>query len=84
MRHVEITSKVDADGILRLSVPLGAAEANREVKVVVGPAEIPIALSPPDREEWQTFVRCMAGCISDPTFRRQEQGEYEQRSDLFP
>jgi hypothetical protein len=82
--HVEITSRVDADGVLRISVPLGASEANREVKVVVEPADVPGAFSPPDRDEWRDFVHRMAGCISDPTFQRPEQGQYERRSDLFP
>jgi len=82
--HVEITSRVDADGVLRICVPLGADEANREVKVVVEPANVSETIPSSDRQEWREFVRSMAGCISDPTFERPTQGEYEQRSDIFP
>ncbi len=84
MSHVEITSRVGADGVLRIAVPFGPNEANREVRVTVEPAEV---CAPPDRssrEEWRDFVRGMAGCISDPTFQRAEQGEYERRSVAFP
>ena len=84
MSHVEITSRVDADGVLRICVPLGADEANREVKVVVEPTDVLGSLSPPARQAWRDFVQSMAGCISDPTFERRGQGEYEQRSELFP
>ncbi len=84
MSHVEITSRVGADGVLRIAVPFGPGEANREVKVIVEPAA---AVAPPggsSREEWQAFVKSMAGCISDPTFQRAEQGQYERRSEAFP
>jgi hypothetical protein len=84
MSHVEITSRVDADGVLRISLPFGLDEANREVKVIVEPADLRGPLSQPNRDEWREFVRTMAGCISDPTFRRPDQGEYERRSEVFP
>jgi hypothetical protein len=84
MSHVEITSRVDADGVLRISVPFGLKEANREVKVIVESKTQGTLLSTCDREEWRDFVRSMAGCISDPTFQRPEQGEYERRSEVFP
>jgi hypothetical protein len=82
--HVEITSRVDADGVLRICVPLGADEANREVKVVVEPKNVTDSPRPTDRQEWREFVETMAGCISDPSFERPIQGDYEQRSDIFP
>jgi hypothetical protein len=84
MSHVEITSRVDADGVLRISLPFGLDEANREVKVIVEPADHRGPLSQPNQEEWRDFVRTMSGCISDPTFQRPDQGEYEQRSEAFP
>jgi hypothetical protein len=83
MSHVEITSRVDVDGVLRISVPVGINNANREVKVIVEPTDVRVPLSQPDREEWRTFVKAMAGCISDPTFQRPDQGEYERRSEVF-
>jgi hypothetical protein len=84
MTHVEIKSRVGADGVLTISLPLGSAEANREVKVIVEPADVSASCSPSTEEEWRNFVRNMAGCIADPTFRRPEQGEYEGRREAFP
>jgi hypothetical protein len=69
MSHVEITSRVGADGVLRIAVPFGPNEANREVRVTVEPAEVRAPSNGPSREEWRDFVRGMAGCISDPTFQ---------------
>ena len=84
MSHVEITSRVGADGVLRIAVPFGPNEANREVKVTVEPAEALTPPGEPSRDEWREFVGSMAGCISDPTFQRAEQGQYERRSEAFP
>jgi hypothetical protein len=84
MSHVELTSRVGADGVLRISVPFGPHEANREVKVTVEPTGVRAPLSRPSREEWQQFIHATAGCISDPTFQRPPQGIYEPRSEAFP
>lgn len=84
MTHVEIRSRVGADGVLTVSLPLGPGEANREVRVVVEPAES-VAKSAEDApEQWRDFIAATAGCIADPTFRRPEQGPYEQRGEVFP
>lgn len=41
------------------------------------------ATSPPmTQDEWGHFILSTAGSISDPTFLRHEQGEYEQREQL--
>jgi hypothetical protein len=34
------------------------------------------------QEEWRQFIAETAGSITDPGFRRHEQGEYEQRDPL--
>lgn len=34
------------------------------------------------QEEWRDFVMRMAGSITDPTFRRHDQGTFEVREDL--
>jgi hypothetical protein len=84
MCHVEIKSRVGADGVLIVSLPLGLSEANREVKVVVEPIDNSAMSLPLSRAKWQDFIAGMAGCISDPTFRRPDQGEYERRNEVFP
>jgi len=82
MSSIEIRSKVDADGILNLSVPIGTSSANREVKVTVESIDdLETAMLP---DAWMSFVHEMAGSIDDPTFDRHGQMEFEQRADLFP
>lgn len=83
MESYEYSTRVGADGSLDLHLELGPAQANREVKVVVQP----VVKSPAEemsQEQWQAFVKGIAGSISDPSFVRQEQGEYENRSEVFP
>ena len=78
MTSIEVKSKVDASGVLNLSIPLGAAEANREVRVTVEPLDEVMS-----DERWRKFVNETAGSIPDPTFQRHPQGEFERRDELF-
>lgn len=77
MTPVMLNSKVDGDGVLRLSVPLGQALSGQEVQVTVAAVRRPLT-----QEEWTTCVLATAGSIPDPTFMRHEQGEYEKRDEL--
>ena len=82
MTSIEIKSRVDSNGVLNLSIPFGAADANREVLVTVEPLDdLPAAIS---TEQWRKFVHEMAGSITDPSFQRHPQGDFEQRDELFP
>jgi hypothetical protein len=83
MTHVEIKSRVGADGVLTVTLPLGPEEANREVRVIVEPTGHCESTESSAPEDWHTFVNRMAGCISDPTFQRPDQGQYEQRGEVF-
>jgi hypothetical protein len=78
----ELIAQVGADGVLTLSVPLGRGDANKTVRVVVETVEGAATDPAMSREEWERFVHSMAGRITDPTFDRQPQGEYEQRDQL--
>ncbi len=77
----ELTAQVGADGVLTLTVPLTPEDANKTVRVVVETVETP---SGPitDPQEWHRFVERIAGSITDPTFLRHPQGEYEERAEL--
>jgi hypothetical protein len=46
MTHIELRTKVGPDGVLTLTVPVGIAEANREVKVVVESVEPAVKRAP--------------------------------------
>jgi hypothetical protein len=78
MTSIELTSKVDASGVLNLCIPLGTAEAFREVRVIVEPLDKVMS-----DEQWRQFVCETAGSITDPTFQRHPQGEFERREELF-
>jgi len=73
MMRVVVRSRVDADGVLRVAVPVGAAEADREMQITIEPLAAP-QMTP---DEWRQFVRSTAGSITDPTFIRHPQGEFE-------
>jgi hypothetical protein len=78
-----VTTRVGADGILMLSVPLGASDANKAVRVTVETVEeASVVLPPTDREAWLRFLERTAGSITDPTFERPAQGDYEERDAL--
>jgi hypothetical protein len=80
MDRIVIHSRVGADGVLRLNVPIGASAADGEVEVTIEAARV----GPPSmtQEEWRDFVLTTAGSITDPSFVRHEQGEYERREEL--
>ena len=78
MISIEIKSRADENGIVNLSISLGAGDAHREVRVIVEPLDEVVSV-----ERWQQFVHETAGSISDPSFQRHPQGEFECREDLF-
>jgi len=78
MNRVVLHSRVGADGILHITVLMGKADADREVQVTIDPAGPP----PMTQEEWRDFVLTTAGSITDPSFVRHEQGQYERREEL--
>jgi hypothetical protein len=75
MNRTVLKSIVSSDGVLHLDVPLGTGAANMEVQIIVEPA----TPAPMSQGEWRRFVMETAGSITDPAFRRWEQGGYEKR-----
>ena len=79
MSRVVVCSRVGADGVLQLCVPVGRQHANRDVEVTIAIAE------PKDdkvaQEEWRQFVLSTAGAWQGE-LERPPQGEYEQRDEL--
>ena len=65
------------NGILQLTLPLGTADADREVQITVEPVG-PQALSP---QEWRQRILETAGKWQGE-LERPEQGAYEQREPL--
>lgn len=79
MKRMVLRSKIDDDGVLRMVLPVGQAEAAKEVQVTVEPLP---PTKPITQEAWAGWVKSMAGCISDPTFERGPQGEFEVREEM--
>ncbi len=75
MTRMTLSTRVGADGVLH--VPLGANEANREVRVTIEPA----GRTPMSQEEWRAWVRATAGSWQGE-LERSEQGDYEKREPL--
>jgi predicted RNase H-like HicB family nuclease len=57
MDRVEVNSRVGSDGVLRLSLPLPAADANRDVRVTVEPLDS----SERAKEDYRAFILRTAG-----------------------
>lgn len=77
MNRIVITSKVGSDGVLHLDLPVGQAEADREVQVTVESVQPPSMT----QEEWRAFILSTAGTWQGE-FERPPQGDYEQREPL--
>ncbi|MCC6419066.1 MAG: hypothetical protein IT429_12600 [Gemmataceae bacterium] len=77
MTRIVVTSKVGPDGVLHLTLPVGTADANQEVRVTVEPVVGPM----PTAEEWRRAVLATAGQWRGD-FERPLQGDYEEREPL--
>jgi hypothetical protein len=77
MNRVVIKSKVDSNGVLQLTLPLGLPDAGREVQITIEPAGPP-AMS---QEEWRRAILATSGKWQGD-FERPEQGELEEREQL--
>lgn len=75
MKTLRLRSHADANGMLELNVPTGMPDTDLDVTVVVQPAR-------QQQAEWDRLVSETAGSISDPSFVRHAQGEFEDRSEL--
>ena len=74
MAQLSFTVRVGADGVLH--VPLGQAQANRDVRVTVEPAA-PVPVSP----DYLDFLKATAGAWQGD-FERPPQGDYEERNSM--
>jgi hypothetical protein len=77
LSNIIIDSVIGPDGTLHLDVPIGIENANKPVRVVIEAGRKPMS-----QAEWDSFVRSMAGSITDPTFERPPQLPVESRESL--
>jgi hypothetical protein len=77
MNRIVVKSRIGSNGILQLSLPVGSADADREVQITVDPVGPPI----PSPDEWRRGILETAGKWQGE-FERPEQGEFELRETL--
>lgn len=77
MNRIVLKSKVGADGVLRVTVPVGEADADREVQLTIEP----IASAAASPQDYLNFLQATAGAWQGD-FERPEQGDYEERDPL--
>jgi hypothetical protein len=79
MTPTTFTSRVGADGILSVSIPLSPSDANLEVRVTVESVNPKPKMT---QDEWKTWLGSLAGRWQGE-FERPDQGEFEQRDALL-
>lgn len=77
MTRMELTSRVGTDGVLSIRLPIGLADADREVKITVEP--VSPATDTAEESDWHRFLDETAGAWSGEKLVRPEQGEFEKR-----
>ncbi|HUQ69303.1 MAG TPA: hypothetical protein VM165_07270 [Planctomycetaceae bacterium] len=77
MTRLVVRSRVDADGVLRVTVPVGAADADREVQVTIESVATPAA----SHASYVAWLESIAGQWQGD-FERLPQGDFEPRDEL--
>jgi hypothetical protein len=77
MQRLIVKSRVGGDGVLRVIVPVGEADADQEVQLTIEPLSAPVQ----SHQEYLDFLQATAGAWQGD-FERPEQGEYEERDPL--
>jgi hypothetical protein len=83
MTRIELKSRVGPDGTVSVRLPPGTAEPNEDVLVTIEPVE-PTEQVAMSVDEWRRRIAETAGSITDPTFRRHEQGDLREPDSLDP
>lgn len=80
MKTVRYVHESDEKGTLHVDLPVGAPR--RQFEVIVIWQALPERAAPEGRGWPPGWFEATAGAISDPSFIRQEQGDYEEREML--
>ncbi|NWJ95839.1 MAG: hypothetical protein HXX20_08665 [Chloroflexi bacterium] len=84
MQTIKLQAHIGIDGILRLELPLGLAETDLEVLVIVQPMRSIAVLTETEKLGWPPgFFEQTYGSLRDETLIREPQGEYEVREELL-
>jgi hypothetical protein len=80
MQTVQIHSRIGADGVLKLSLPLGPQDANKDVVVTIRGIESSDSIA--RQQSWIEFIDATYGSCAGLGVERGAQGEYEIRESL--
>jgi len=86
MQSIKLNSHAGADGVLKLEVPVGVADTDFEVMVIVQPVAKVATLPKPTPEElgWPPgFFEQTAGALADEPLELIEQLPYEEREEIL-
>jgi hypothetical protein len=78
MNRIVVEQRLSAEGVLQLNLPLGADQADREVRVTIEPVASKKVMTP---QEWRAGVLATAGGWQGE-FERPPQGALEDRDPL--
>ena len=78
MNRVIVEQRVGGTGVLELTLPLGADEAGRDVRVTIEPV---VRENKMTSDEWRSWVQSIAGSWQGD-FKRPSQGDLEEREPL--
>ena len=82
VQTIQVAERTGKDGILHLRIPVGQPEADYEAVVVLQPQETPSGPAASERGWPAGYFEQVPGSITDETFVRPPQGEYETRLEL--
>jgi hypothetical protein len=71
-----LNSRVGSDGVLHLAIPVGEADADRNVRVTIEPTDLP-----DDKQSYPEWLRTIAGKWQGE-FARPPNGQLEEREPL--
>ncbi len=84
MQSIKVRSRVGADGMLHLQVPVGIKDIDLEVIVVFQRIATATEAKIPEDLGWSPgFFDRTLGCFQDEPLVRGEQGEFEEREELL-
>jgi hypothetical protein len=78
MNRIVVEQHVGEDGLLKMTVPLGADQAGRQVRVTIEPVCAEKEITP---EQWRSGIMATAGGWQGE-FERPPQGKLEEREPL--
>ena len=82
MQTIRVTERTGKDGILHLRIPVGQPEADYEAVVVLQPQGTAPGAAATEQGWPAGYFEQVPGSITDETFVRPPQGDYEKRLEL--